>query len=685
MANSNADSIPYHPLEENEFRLLLILPGQPSDDLICTLVHASYDTPPPYEALSYVWGNPEPPFFLECSDARVRVTGNLHGALCHFRLESQIRIVWADALCIDQSNDVEKGVQVNRMREIYANCAKLLVWFGVPDPGVAEDACEGLRRLRILFEENTDVEIIRNVKRARGLHGVVETQEKLNEWERWFDGVMSTDPLSTRYWKAIGKFFNCSWFTRVWIVQEVISAPGHSVSNMTLAYGDTEFDWETVSIVVGGLYATRNMEHVARYTDYPDLNASPTRLIQIVDNARSTRRTTFFPNEEPITIGGYNSVFWEFLITAQRLSSTDPRDKIYGMLGVIEPDVRSTLRIKLQPDYTKSAVDLYTDVTLFFIFDEHCLDILELTYDQPDHGSRIPGLPSWVNDWTQKSYLEPFHPWYANWGAGGSNGGLGTKLGFTITPHRPKVSNDRRRLGVKAYFAGTIQWHVPPESEYVHTPAFAQHQRESSYDDEEEHQFLRQFFLNAARYRDCLVRVRYACAGLDFDDDGGPPPKDVQYCVTGESLYEAFWRTLICNLDGNGDIPDPSVEELFECFHAWQMITQNTRKSLESWSAERFKKQERFQRRWALYGRERRFFVSLFGLMGWATQRAQVGDHIAVIAGARCPYILRRIGDKYELVGPAYVHGLMEAPQTGYEPKAAHIALVDPPKDIWLI
>jgi hypothetical protein len=72
-------------------------------------------------------------------------------------------------------------------------------------------------------------------------------------------------------------------------------------------------------------------------------------------------------------------------------------------------------------------------------------------------------------------------------------------------------------------------------------------------------------------------------------------------------------------------------------------------------------------------------------MMGWATRRAQVGDHIAVLAGARCPYILREVGDGYELVGAAYVHGLMEAPENGYDPRAASIALVDPPKDIWLI
>jgi hypothetical protein len=183
MGDSLEESRLYYPLEEDEFRLLLVSPGQPGDQLICNLVHASYDDPPPYEALSYVWGSMDPPYFLNCSDVQVRVTKNLHEALCHFRLESQIRIVWADALCINQSDNPEKSIQVNRMREIYENCANLLVWFGAPAPGVAEDAWEGLHRLRTLFEEHTDVETLRYTKQARNLSdGITKVADKLTEW-----------------------------------------------------------------------------------------------------------------------------------------------------------------------------------------------------------------------------------------------------------------------------------------------------------------------------------------------------------------------------------------------------------------------------------------------------------------------------------------------------------------------
>ena len=71
--------------------------------------------------------------------------------------------------------------------------------------------------------------------------------------------------------------------------------------------------------------------------------------------------------------------------------------------------------------------------------------------------------------------------------------------------------------------------------------------------------------------------------------------------------------------------------------------------------------------------------------MGWATRRAQVGDHVAVIARTRCPYVFREVGDGYELIGPAYVHGLMRSSEIGTESRAADIDLIDPAKDIWLI
>ena len=38
---------------------------------------------------------------------------------------------------------------------------------------------------------------------------------------------------------------------------------------------------------------------------------------------------------------------------------------------------------------------------------------------------------------------------------------------------------------------------------------------------------------------------------------------------------------------------------------------------------------------------------------------AELGDKIAVLYGGKLPYILRKIGERWELVGECYVHGVM--------------------------
>jgi hypothetical protein len=46
---------------------------------------------------------------------------------------------------------------------------------------------------------------------------------------------------------------------------------------------------------------------------------------------------------------------------------------------------------------------VYTDLTINLLFYLGSFSIFELDYDLPDNGTRLPVLPSWVNDWTQKT------------------------------------------------------------------------------------------------------------------------------------------------------------------------------------------------------------------------------------------------------------------------------------------
>ncbi|KAK5726143.1 Non-essential glycogen phosphorylase [Elasticomyces elasticus] len=84
-----------------------------------------------YEAISYAWGGMEASQTLRVSGyGLVRITPSLHSALNQFRNTDKVRRLWADALCINQCDEVEKGQQVTAMDEIYKGARTVLVWLG---------------------------------------------------------------------------------------------------------------------------------------------------------------------------------------------------------------------------------------------------------------------------------------------------------------------------------------------------------------------------------------------------------------------------------------------------------------------------------------------------------------------------------------------------------------------------
>ncbi|KAF1983614.1 hypothetical protein K402DRAFT_297997, partial [Aulographum hederae CBS 113979] len=98
--------------------------------ITCDLYPTPLDAASPYETLSYTWGDSSSPIPIHISGHVIQVTRNLHAALQHIRQESTDRILWIDALCIDQTNNAEKSAQVQMMRNIYHSAARTLVWLG---------------------------------------------------------------------------------------------------------------------------------------------------------------------------------------------------------------------------------------------------------------------------------------------------------------------------------------------------------------------------------------------------------------------------------------------------------------------------------------------------------------------------------------------------------------------------
>lgn len=110
-----------------------------SAPLEISLVEASLDDFPSdrysYEALSYVWGAPTGSTQCTCDGKQLLITPSCNDALRHLRLPDQHRILWVDAICIDQGNSEEslkeRNTQITLMGEVYRTAERTLCWLGI--------------------------------------------------------------------------------------------------------------------------------------------------------------------------------------------------------------------------------------------------------------------------------------------------------------------------------------------------------------------------------------------------------------------------------------------------------------------------------------------------------------------------------------------------------------------------
>lgn len=139
---------PYNQIsaDQKQIRILHLQPGCWKEDLKCSLQVVSLDdvslddacdfpedeSPDDpavirYEALSYTWGGRTKANELAIDDKYVPITDNLASALRHLRRRDRVRILWIDAICIDQQNLTERAQQVSIMGDIYSQADFVLV------------------------------------------------------------------------------------------------------------------------------------------------------------------------------------------------------------------------------------------------------------------------------------------------------------------------------------------------------------------------------------------------------------------------------------------------------------------------------------------------------------------------------------------------------------------------------
>jgi hypothetical protein len=146
----------YESLSKNpdEIRLLKLMPPSSSGDIEIEIIRVPSSAPPAYEALSYVWGPPERTHevtvktsskkcFPRLSRRRgflfsrskfklshLAISRNLFIALQHLSFTKKPRLLWINAICINQDDIVERSEQVKKMASIYGSARLVILWLG---------------------------------------------------------------------------------------------------------------------------------------------------------------------------------------------------------------------------------------------------------------------------------------------------------------------------------------------------------------------------------------------------------------------------------------------------------------------------------------------------------------------------------------------------------------------------
>jgi hypothetical protein len=100
--------------------------------LSCNIIEVQRGDNPKYEALSYAWSELifSPTLEDVTTSTHSSIIVNLYDAFQAIRYEHASRMLWVDAICINQSDVKEKGHQVASMGKIYGDAWSVVVWLG---------------------------------------------------------------------------------------------------------------------------------------------------------------------------------------------------------------------------------------------------------------------------------------------------------------------------------------------------------------------------------------------------------------------------------------------------------------------------------------------------------------------------------------------------------------------------
>lgn len=315
-------------------RLVNLCPGSIPDPITATISHIHLETViPSYEALSYTWGDPGNPIAIEILDdsqpgnsTSLKVRRNLYAALQCLRLPERPRLLWIDAICLDQNSNSEKNIEIPKMPSIYSKADRVVVWLG---PGSTESDL-GMETLCHLSDQV-------HCKPTEGESRATNHCDPA--CKEWYIPMFHL-PYNEQVWLAISDILGSEWFKRLWIWQEISLAN----SKALVCCGHKSMLWTAFCNVVRCLHSKLEkgpVEPMAAKIFQQNLKY----CIYLVDG-----------------YGLHNDLLQLFGHT--RHSSCEIRkDRLYALMGMAS----NKAAFSITPDYDKDDSEVFSDFTRLLI------------------------------------------------------------------------------------------------------------------------------------------------------------------------------------------------------------------------------------------------------------------------------------------------------------------------------
>ena len=605
---------------------------------------------PRYTALSYVWGDPSDniPFVLD--NHRLLITRNLALALQALRLDDEPFVLWIDALCINQNDLKEKSEQVLRMKEIYAFASLVIVWLGASTP--ATDVAVDM--FNAYYEKGSSLDLT-----ARHTYRFRDEQRQELIQDPQFKNFIESNGISSIL--MVMRFLLIrEWWYRAWVLQEFCVG-----SEVYFACGDKKLRLAVFDNTIMSLKTFFNIRsaHVL-YTPEQWITTSKEEKSKKPSKTDSSTEMEHAMNFLKQRLYFQHSLqekknrslldllvtFYVNVTPRSQLRSTDPRDKIYSLLGI----ALDAEQLKIVPDYSKSVEEVYTDAAAK-ILSLGKSEILHYVHPQ------TPNMPSWVPDWggakrpiTPYEFRELDKPFSAD---------------ATMAAFQPgKTPGDPSVLECNGCIVDSVSSFSDFLTDDTTKALLALAEMPSNKETRVEFDVLIKFHVHLSQIKQLCQRSALLNPFL--------------YGTSESWLKEALWRIPVNDqemIDAHFTRYQRATSEserrytgLLNTIEAWKSIgvrlgDQDPRPLPAFLQNEVLPIVQKESRHYALYRPaimrtvSRKPYLTQKGYVGLGHEGMQVGDLVCILQGGPVPFLLRRTErGEHVLVRDTYVHGIMD-------------------------